>query len=396
MMAVRKPDQGGSHAPYFAELAKALREGGFTRPTLVIDRARLNANIDAVRQTLDGSGLAVRIVVKSLPAHDLISAVAKGIGTQRYMVFNAPMLLEMARLRPQDDFLLGKPLPVAEAASVLRSLPPDVSPQWLIDTRARLEQYADLARQTGRPMRVNLEIDVGLHRGGFATPEAVGAAVDAAVGAGLKVSGLMGYDPHVPKMPSPDRAFAASRRAYAAAKQVVTARLGADADALDWNTAGSPTYAMHAQATEGNEVAIGSAFVKPRDFDLKTLAHHQPAAFIATPVIKALSRTEVPGMEAASGLFRMLDPNTARAFFIHGGHWLAAPESPPGLEYSPLFGRSSNQELLTGSDAVQLSPDDTIFFRPNQSEAVFLQFGDIAIYEDGRIVATWPTFPVSA
>jgi D-serine deaminase-like pyridoxal phosphate-dependent protein len=31
-----------------------------------------------------------------------------------------------------------------------------------------------------------------------------------------------------------------------------------------------------------------------------------------------------------------------------------------------------------------------------QSEAVFLQFADLLVYEDGNMVDRWPTFPVSA
>jgi D-serine deaminase-like pyridoxal phosphate-dependent protein len=88
--------------------------------------------------------------------------------------------------------------------------------------------------------------------------------------------------------------------------------------------------------------------------------------------------------------------NDVRAVFIHGGHWLAQPESPPGLQYSALFGRSSNQELLTAPAHIGLAPDDYVFFRPTQSEAVFLQFGDIAVFDGGKIAAMWPTFPVSA
>jgi D-serine deaminase-like pyridoxal phosphate-dependent protein len=239
-------------------------------------------------------------------------------------------------------------------------------------------------------MRVSLEIDVGMHRGGFVTPEEVAGAVDAAQQAGLTVSGLMGYDPHVPKVPDPARAYAASQRAYAAAKAVVIEKLDEGARNLDWNGAGSPTYALHAQGTECNEVALGSAFVKPTDFDLKTLEHHAPAAFIAAPVIKALRR------EADKGLFRLFDPDTARACFIHGGHWLAKPESPAGLQYSPIYGRSSNQELLIGGADIDLHPDDYVFLRPTQSEAIFLQFGDIAVFDGEAIVATWPSFPVSA
>jgi D-serine deaminase-like pyridoxal phosphate-dependent protein len=93
---------------------------------------------------------------------------------------------------------------------------------------------------------------------------------------------------------------------------------------------------------------------------------------------------------------RIVDANTERAYFIHGGHWLAKPESPPGLQYNDLFGRSSNQELLTGSASVNLKPDDFVFLRPTQSEAVFLQFGDLLVYDGQEIVDRWPTFPVSA
>jgi D-serine deaminase-like pyridoxal phosphate-dependent protein len=85
-----------------------------------------------------------------------------------------------------------------------------------------------------------------------------------------------------------------------------------------------------------------------------------------------------------------------RAFFIHGGHWLAQPESPPGLEFNAIFGRSSNQEMLNGSHSVALRPDDYVFFRPTQSEAVLFQFGDLLVYEGGHIVESWPTFSISA
>ena len=78
---------------------------------------------------------------------------------------------------------------------------------------------------------------------------------------------------------------------------------------------------------------------------------------------------------------------------LRGGYWKAIPESPPGLSYNGLFGRSTNQEMLNGSSSVELSPDDWIFLRPTQSEFVFLQFGDIAVYENGAITERWPVFP---
>jgi D-serine deaminase-like pyridoxal phosphate-dependent protein len=104
----------------------------------------------------------------------------------------------------------------------------------------------------------------------------------------------------------------------------------------------------------------------------------------------------MPGLEFADNTKRAWDPNYSKTIFIYGGHWLADPVDPPGLEYNSTFGRSSNQEMLNGGPELQIAPDEFVFLRPHQSEAVFLQFGDIAVYEDGEIVDSWPVFEASA
>lgn len=393
--------RGGPHDAYFSRLSAALHRAGVARPVLVVDTTRLARNITAVRQTLAGTGLNLRLVVKSLPAPALLETIADGTGTRRMMVFNGPMLQDVAQHWPDADVLLGKPLPVDAARAFLAATgdpaAPAANPQWLIDTPERLAQYAALARGLGRPLRVNFEIDVGLHRGGIASPAALAAMVDAAREESmLSIAGLMGYDPHVPKMPSPDSAFKDSQAAYAEAIAVLRERLGGSPERWTLNGAGSPTYALHARGSVVNDVAVGSGFVKPGDFDLDTLRHHVPAAFIATPVLKATGPTRLPGLEPLGGLLRWLDPNSARAFFIHGGHWLATPVSPPGLQYNSLFGRSSNQEMLTGSARVTLQPDDYVFLRPSQSEALFFQFGPLVTYDGREIAGRWETFSVSA
>jgi D-serine deaminase-like pyridoxal phosphate-dependent protein len=401
VFALRKGDHGGEHNAYFLSLSRALREAGIARPVLVIDRSRLHANMQALRNTLGGSKLATRIVVKSLPSAKLIEEIAQGLSADRFMVFNGPMVLDMARVRPASDMLLGKPLPAAEVAAVCDQLAAQglsgLRPQWLVDTPQRIREYAQIGGARSQILRVNAEIDVGLHRGGFQNAQDLSAALDLIKQSpNLEFSGLMGYDPHVPKMPSPGSAYDAVIRRYRESVDVVHSRMGTDTSKLTFNTAGSPTYSLHAHDPLATEVAVGSAFVKPRDFDTQTLKHHIPAAFIATPVIKSVGETRIPGLESLSGLLQFFDANSERAFFIHGGHWLAAPESPPGLEFNTIYGRSSNQEILTGSRSVVLKPDDFVFFRPNQSEAIFLQFGDLLVYEDGKIVDRWPTFPVSA
>jgi D-serine deaminase-like pyridoxal phosphate-dependent protein len=397
--ATREGDHGGPHSDYFLQLSAALKKAGVAQPAMIVDLQRLQDNIEAVKRELQGTLLELRVVVKSLPSIRLIERIADSLGTQRFMVFNGPMLLEMATRRPTSDLLLGKPLSVVAAENFYKEASARKSafkePQWLIDTTERLRQYGALARRLDRRLRINFEIDVGLHRGGFADRPSLEQAIDVAMDESLLiVEGLMGYDAHVPKMPSVESAYKKSQDLYRIAVEALKEQLPHREFAL--NAAGSPTYALHAKNTVANEVSVGSAFVKPTDFDIETLSRHVPAAFIATPVIKSLPSAQVPGLEMLTSARRLFDANTARAFFIHGGHWLAKPESPPGLEYSDLYGRSSNQELLTGSESIELQPDDFVFLRPTQSEAIFLQFGDLLVYDGKDIVDRWPTFPVSA
>jgi D-serine deaminase-like pyridoxal phosphate-dependent protein len=136
--------------------------------------------------------------------------------------------------------------------------------------------------------------------------------------------------------------------------------------------------------------------VKPSDFDSALLSEMQPAAFIATPVLKAGPFAAPDGVGALGDVVSAWDANQRQSVFIHGGNWMAHPISPHGLSASGLMGVSSNQQILLGSGRQQLKPDDFVFLRPTQSEAVLQQFGDIAVYDQGRITDRWPVFPAQA
>jgi D-serine deaminase-like pyridoxal phosphate-dependent protein len=382
-------------------MSKALDEAGIARPTLVIDQRRLFANADVLHRRLRGR-YGYRVVAKSLPSLPLVEAVMERTDTRRLMVFHQPFLNLVAEELPRADLLLGKPMPVAAAAKfydlhVERNFDPSRQLQWLIDSGTRLRQYRVLAEQRQLPMRINLEIDVGLHRGGLRDVSELAELLDLIEGdPWLTFAGFMGYEPHVVKIPGimggPLRAFEKAQAAYRAFVRAAEEKLGRSIADLTLNAAGSPTYQLYDGDEPANELCAGSALVKPTDFDLDTLSEHQPAAFIATPVVKALDTTEVPGLEPLSGLLAWLNPNRRKAFFIYGGYWKAVPESPAGLSVNPIYGHSTNQERLNGSASIDLLPDDWVFLRPKQSEHVFLQFGDIAVYDGAQISTHWPVF----
>ena len=278
-MLARPAERGGMHEAYFAGLSAALKRAGLMRPTLVIDRGRLLANVAAIRKSTDGAKLPLRVVAKSLPAPQLLQTIMTGMETERLMVFSAEMLRQLLPLHPEADYLMGKPLPVSEFMRVNadRIEGPGLMVQWLIDTPERLAQYVEAAKVRDIQLQVNFEIDVGLHRGGFADPKLLAEALRIAQAARVQVAGLMGYDPHVPKMPSADKAWAGSQRAYAEMIAVMKSA-GLEPAKLTLNSAGSPTFRRHCAGTVANEVSVGSAFVKPGDFDSCRilLTYYQP------------------------------------------------------------------------------------------------------------------------
>lgn len=401
---LRPREAGGPYPPYFAALNALLRTQGPGRPLLVIDRARLRRNCARVKARL-APGKAFRVVAKSLPSVPLLQEVMNAMGTARLMVFHQPHLNALAEALPHSELLLGKPLPVQAAATFYRTLrrgafDPATQLQWLIDSHERLQQYLQLAQTLGTRLRVNLEIDVGLHRGGLAGPAALAPllALIAAQPQHLEFSGFMGYDAHVGKIPTVLESRAASFAKACAAYRAMQEALFAlqplwRGRALTFNGAGSPTLRLHGSDSPLNELAAGSCLVKPTDFDLDLLADLEPAAFIATPVLKALQGTTLPGLEGARRLLPLWDRNQERSYFIYGGLWQARYEAPPGLRDNGLYGKSSNQAIVNGSHRVGLRVDDHVFLRPTQSERVLQEFGDLAVVDEGRLAAFWPVLP---
>ena len=391
----------------YQDLSNQLAQLGICQPTLVINQAALDHNIAQLQETLN-KGFAHRLVVKSLPCMQLIDYISKQTQpqTQRFMCFHGPFIQQIATRYPQSDILLGKPLPAKAFEALViwfKQQPTDPSApklsqvQWLIDSHARLEQYQAIAKRHRASLRVNLEIDIGLHRGGFALDKDFDQAIALIDKANhLSFAGLMGYEAHAAKIPALlgglNGALKDSWRAYTKFKEKIE-HLSVSGSCF--NSGGSTTFTEYTAEAPCNELSIGSALLKPCDFDLPHLEQFKPAAFIATPLLKRVENIALPGPAALSVLLRKAKQLPACSGYVYGGNWLAEPCYPETAKLVPLFGRSSNQELYAFSDDCDIKTDDLMLFRPKQSEAVLLQFGDIAFLLAEKdvpkdIAAWWP------
>lgn len=402
---LRPDNQGAPHLPYFQRLNDYLKTQGPGRPLMVVDRQRLADNCQALNALIPAH-CAYRIVAKSLPSIPLVEEVMAHTGSRRVMVFHQPFMNALAQAQPDADMLVGKPLPVRAAETFYQQLPAssafkaDQQLQWLIDSEARLERYLALAQRLNRRLRINVEIDVGLHRGGLTDPAQLDSllALMQSHPEHLQFSGFMGYDAHVGKLPGfIQSAEEGHQQTEAIYRRYIEQLYAFDPDyetqSLCFNGAGSPTLGLYSDQSVVNELAAGSCLIKPRDFDLPLLKDFQPAAFIAAPVIKQWQDLNLPGPLPLGELWQAWDPNRRSTVFIYGGYWKASPVSPSGVHDNPLYGTSTNQMMYNAHPDAALNVGDQLFFRPAQSEFVMLQFGDLAVWEQGSIQAWWPPLP---
>jgi D-serine deaminase-like pyridoxal phosphate-dependent protein len=380
-----------AHDAYFSRLNELLKRAGPGRPVMLIDVERMQHNVDVISRSV-GPDKTYRVVVKSLPSVPLLEHVMRRAKTDALMVFHQPFLNAVAERFPDADVLMGKPMPVAAARTFYRELgdtPFDAAGrlQWLIDSRERLLQYQALARELGVHMRVNVEIDVGLHRGGLPEP----AALDALLNVirqdpqHLSFAGFMGYEPHLTGLKAqlddpPVRQVLDAYRGFMDGARAA----GMALETLTLNGAGSHTLRIYERDHTMNDLSAGSGVVMPTDFDTFHLAENRPALFIATPILKRYDGN--PFLPAGAEL----SPDMERLYYIYGGYWKAQMVSPAETG-KPIY-QSTNQSPVTTSRSVDLQVDDYMFLRPTQSEFVMLQFGDLLAVQDGEIAARWPVF----
>lgn len=388
---------------YFRGLGVVLKKCHRPVPSLVVDLDRLDKNINTLLSDINPQA-SLRIVVKSLPSLDLLNYVMPRLTTNRLMVFHQPFLTDLSSsLDEKADVLMGKPMPIQTAKYYYFNLPQSMDTfdpyrqvQWLVDTKERLVQYIQLASELGKKIRLNLELDTGLHRGGFSNLEALEEALAIILKHtdDVEFSGLLGYDPHVVKIPrwitSQKKLFMQSNVFYEACKALIKQKFPTLwNDMLTYNGAGSPTLSLHKTNSPLNDIAAGSCLVMPTTFDIESLKNYEPACFIATPILKKFDGTTLPALEKLKPALNWVSAKNRKSFFIYGGYWKADYCYPKTLQANSLFGVSTNQTMVNAKSNEHIEVDDFVFLRPHQSEFVFLQFGEILAIRGHELVDRW-------
>ena len=98
--------QNPTYTDYFHQLSRALVQAGINQPVLIVDKQRLDKNIDHLLNTIQ-AGFDYRIVAKSLPSIPLLKYIMEKSGSNRLMSFHLPFLFHVVKNLPHSDIFVS-------------------------------------------------------------------------------------------------------------------------------------------------------------------------------------------------------------------------------------------------------------------------------------------------
>ncbi|HKG56272.1 MAG TPA: alanine racemase [Candidatus Limnocylindrales bacterium] len=250
-------------------------------PALIVDRARLEANIARLQAALDARGVALRPHAKTHKSVRIarlqIEAGARGltVGTLgEAEVFAAGAI--------RDLFLAYPIWAVGAKAGRVRALHDETDFVVGVDSVGGVERLAAAVRGARRPLRIAVEVDPGLHRTGVEDPAAAVDIARAARRSGLAIEGVFAHGGH---------GYRIGGREAAARDEVGTLEAAANAlEAAGFDvplvSAGSTPTMLGAASGRVNEIRAGTYVLGDRQqWALAAIPADGVAAFVAATVV---------------------------------------------------------------------------------------------------------------
>ena len=392
-----------SSARSYAELEEIL--GDVEAPFAFVDLDAMWANADSMLERAGDK--PIRVATKSLRCRPLIELILDRDERFRgLMTFTLPETLWLAD-RGMENLLLAYPTTNLEALAelALRSVAsPGLAPVVMVDCVEHLDIIESVLGSQASPVRLCLELDAALWafggrvkagtlRSPIHSPEdALALAEEIGRRDKLELVGLMAYEgqiaglgDHIPGRPLRSRAIRSMKKksrveiAERRAETVAKIREVAPIEFVNGGGTGSLESTSAEEAV--TEVAAGSGFFAPGQFDHYSGFTLSPAAAFALPVV----RRPAPRVVTALG----------------GGYLASGPRDqgrmpvpwlPEGLEFEADEGAGEVQTPLVGDVADELSIGDNVYLRHAKAGELCERFESLILIEGGEIVDEVPTY----
>jgi D-serine deaminase-like pyridoxal phosphate-dependent protein len=373
-------------------------------PFAFVDLDALSSNAEEMLGRAAGKPL--RVASKSIRCRDLLKRILDRQGFTGAMTFTLPETLWLAE-QGFEDLLLAYPTTdggALEELALRSAANPGAAPIVTVDSTEHLDQIESVLGTGAAPVRVCIELDagwwaaggrikIGAKRSPVHTPEqALALAREVERREKIDLVALMAYEGQISGVgdqpPGQRLRGAAIRFMQRRSASELAERRGAAvaavrevADLEIVNGGGTGSIELTAAEEAVTEVAAGSGFYAPAQFDHYSRFSLTPAAGFALPVVRRPSpgaATALGGGYLASGA-----GNAGR---------LPVPWLPPGLELDPEEGAGEVQTPLLGAAANGLAIGDRVYMRHAKAGELCERFDSLHLVEGGKIVDVVPTY----
>ncbi|HJQ83385.1 MAG TPA: DSD1 family PLP-dependent enzyme [Candidatus Binatia bacterium] len=339
-----------------------MRLADLHTPALCVDLDGLERNLETMAAFFRGRACSLRPHLKAhkTPAIAVLQARAGCRGFTCATLAEAEVFARAGF----DDLLIANELVDPTKRDRLRTLA----------GRARItvavDSSAGIALLAGIPVDVLVDVNIGLPRCGVA-PEAAVDLGRAAVRAGLRVRGVMGYEGHAMAIADPATRERAARDAIAVLLGAAAAFRadGLPADVV--SAGGTGTYAVTGAIDGVTEVQAGS-------YALMDTAY----ARFGLPFVEALRCLAT--VASVQGRLAVLDAGLKALAVDHGN-----PELPDAVPASVLF-LSDEHATLRTEDGFAARPGDRLWLRPSHVDPTVNLHDRLYAVRDDRVVDVWP------
>ncbi len=378
---------------------------GVQAPFAFVDLDAMWANADAMLART--SEMPIRMASKSIRARALFEKILDRDERFRgIMTFTLPETNWLAA-EGYEDLLLAYPTTDLEALgqhALHAAARPEGAPILTVDCVEHLDMIESVLGSQAGTVRLSMELDAGWHglggrvragarRSPVRTPEqGVALAEEISRRDKLELVAIMAYEGQIsgvgddpPGRPVRKRLIRWMQKnsieEIAERRTEFVRRVKEVAPIQIVNGGGTGSLEFTSAESEVTEVAAGSGFYAPHQFDHYSWFSLAPAAAFAIPVV----RRPGPGVVTAlgGGYLSSGAPGPAR---------MPAPWLPDGLTLDKEEGAGEVQTPLLGPAADQLSLGENIYMRHSKAGELCERFDSLYLIEGSEIVDQVPTY----
>lgn len=374
-------------------------------PFAFVDLDAMWANADTLLERAGDK--PIRIATKSIRSRELINRILdRDERFQGVMTFTLPETLWLAE-QGTDDLLLAYPTTDLEALAELavrNVASPEEAAILTVDCVEHLDLIESVLGTGAASIRLSMEIDLGfeamrgrIRAGARRSPirtagQAIALAEEIGKREKLELVAIMGYESQIAGVGDevPNRKIRSRKIRWmqersieelAARRADIVEQVKKVADIQFVNGGGTGSLESTSKEDSVTEVAAGSGFFAPSQFDNYSKFSVTPAAAFAIPVV----RRPGPGVVTALGGGYLSSGSVDPAR-------LPVPWLPEGLELDEEEGAGEVQTPLLGEAADALAIGDNVYMRHNKSGELCERFDSLLLIENGEIVDEVPTY----